>query len=78
MVNKRKGMDDAIEAFLNGGGKITKLRYATEKDQNKAQRNWFHKDKAINGSARSKSIIDSEKKKESSMIFSRDERWSEE
>lgn len=78
MGKNRDEMKAAIESFLDGGGKITKLRYATEKDQIRSSRNWYHKDKAMSGSHRSQKIIESDKKKESAMIFSRDERWSEE
>ena len=72
---KRNEMKDAIQAFLDGGGEITRLRYASEKDQTKAQRRWHHKDKAIAGSERSREILDKEAAKEKSMIFSKDERW---
>ncbi len=72
---KRNEMKDAIQAFLDGGGEVTRLRYASEKDQAKAQRRWHHKDKAIAGSERSREILDKETAKEKSMIFSKDERW---
>jgi hypothetical protein len=68
-------MNDKIQAFLDGGGQVTKLRYATEKEQLKAHRRWHHKDKAIAGSERSREILDKETAKEKSMIFSKDERW---
>lgn len=66
---------DAIQQFLDGGGKVTKLRYATQKTQIKAHRRWHHKDKALNGNHASKSYLEKEAKKEVSMIFSKDERW---
>ena len=72
---KRNEKKDAIQAFIDGGGEITRLRYASEKDQTKAQRRWHHKDKAIAGSERSREILDKEAAKEKSMIFSKDERW---
>jgi len=72
---KRDEMKDAVQAFLDGGGKVTRLRYASEKDQTKAQRRWHHKDKAMAGSERSRQILDKEAAKEKSMIFSKDERW---
>ena len=78
MGKSRDEMRSAIEAFLDGGGKITKLRYATKKDQDRSSRSWYHKDKAMGGSHRSQKIVESEKNKESTMIFSRDERWAEE
>jgi len=73
---KRNEMKDAVQAFIDGGGEITQLRYASEKEQIKAQRRWHHKDKAIAGSEKSKEILDKETAKEKSMIFSKDERWS--
>ncbi len=78
MSMNRDEMRAAIEEFIEGGGVITKLRYASQKDQARSSRNWFHKDKALNGSGRSEKIIEDQKKKESTMIFSRDERWKEE
>ena len=78
MSMNRDEMKAAIEEFVEGGGVITKLRYATKKDQSRSSRNWFHKDKALNGSIRSEKIIQAQNKKESTMIFSRDERWKEE
>lgn len=71
----RNDMKDAIQAFLDGGGEITRLRYASQKDQVKAQRRWYHKDKAMAGSERSKQILANEAAKEKTMIFSKDERW---
>ena len=70
-------MKDAVQAFLDGGGKVTRLRYADKKAQSKAQRRWYHKDKAMAGSERSKGIIEREAEKEKTMIFSKDERWAE-
>tara|TARA_Y100000310_G_C20276155_1_gene620337 strand:+ start:201 stop:458 length:258 start_codon:yes stop_codon:yes gene_type:complete len=65
-----------IDEYLNDGGEIIQLRYASEKDQKKAQRRWHHKDKATAGSEASQEILDKENAKEKSMIFSKDERWS--
>tara|TARA_R110000824_G_scaffold156203_1_gene329173 strand:+ start:634 stop:873 length:240 start_codon:yes stop_codon:yes gene_type:complete len=73
----RNEMKDAVQAFIDGGGKVTRLRYASEKEQVKAHRKWHHKDKAIAGSERSREILDKEAAKEKSMIFSKDERWSD-
>jgi hypothetical protein len=71
----KRNIDDAVEKFLNSGGQITRLRYADQKNLNKANRSFFHKDKAVGGSARSKEIIEKQEKKESSLIFSREDRW---
>jgi len=53
----RDEMKDAVQAFLDGGGKVTRLRYADKKAQSKAQRRWYHKDKAMAGSERSKALL---------------------
>ena len=73
----KQELADKIQEFLDGGGEITRLRYASEKDQKMARRREYHVDKAYSGSDRSKKIIESQDKKESEMIFSRDERWKE-
>ena len=69
-----KSDDAAIQAFLDNGGEIIYLRKATKKDQKKASRRAYHEDKAMCGSQRSKEIIEREKKREASFIFSRIER----
>ena len=66
---------ELIEEYIKNGGKITKLRYASEKDLNKISRRWRHKERAENGSEKSKSVIELEKKKESMLIFSKTDRW---
>ena len=70
----REESDAAIQAFLDNGGKITRLREATKKDQKKAARRAYHEDRAMCGNERSKEIIERENKLEASFIFSRDER----
>lgn len=70
----REESDAAIQAFLDNGGEITRLREATKKDQEKAARRAYHEDKAMCGNQRSKEIVEREKKLEASFIFSRDER----
>ena len=70
----RAESDAAIQAFLDNGGEIIRLREATKKDQKKASRRAYHEDKAMCGNQRSKEIIEREKKLEASYIFSRDER----
>jgi|TARA_B100000073_G_C23691511_1_gene556653 hypothetical protein len=64
-----------IEEFLAGGGEITRLRPATESDVKKASRKWYHKEKALCGSERSKKIVSKEEEKEEFMIFSKSDRW---
>jgi len=71
-------INDAIAEFLNNGGEITRLRYANQKDQVKAQRRVYHEDKATAGSERSKDVLARESEKEKTMIFSKVDRWKEE
>jgi len=71
---RNKNIDDAVQAFLDSGGEITRLKYADQKAQNKARRMSFHKDKALNGSEKSKDFLERERMREESMIFSRTER----
>ena len=70
----REESDAAIQAFLDNGGEIIRLREATKKDQEKAARRAYHEDRAMCGNERSKEIIERENKLEASFIFSRDER----
>ena len=67
-------MDAAIDAFLSNGGEITRLRPATKKAVAKASRMAYHRERALNGSERSQKFLENERKRESQMIFSRDER----
>ena len=73
-MSRNNNIDEAIQAFLEKGGEITQLKYADQKLQNKARRMAFHKDKAMNGSEKSKTFLENERTRESGMIFSRDER----
>tara|TARA_B100000029_G_scaffold477320_1_gene522267 strand:- start:105 stop:350 length:246 start_codon:yes stop_codon:yes gene_type:complete len=66
-----------IDEYLENGGEIIQLRYASEKDQKKAQRRWHHKDKATAGSEASKEVLEKEAQKEKTMIFSKTDRWRE-
>ena len=70
----KKTMDAAIAAFFANGGEITHLRSASKKDVAKASRMAYHRDRALNGSEQSKKFLEKERKRESQMIFSRDER----
>lgn len=71
----REEEEASIQAFLAGGGEITHLRYADKKTVAKANRRAYHEDKALCGSQRSKRLLEQEKKKEASFIFSRTERF---
>jgi len=70
-------INDAIAAFLNKGGEITRLRYADQKAQNKARRRVYHEDKASAGSKRSADVLAREDAREKTMIFSKVDRWRE-
>ena len=71
----RKSLEDAVEAYLNNGGEVTKLRYAAEKDLNKSRRKHFHDDKALAGNENSKEFLEKDAAKEKTLIFSKTDRW---
>jgi len=71
-------LNDMVEKYLEEGGEVTRLRYATQKDINTARRTMHHKDKALSGSERSKEALAREEAKESTMIFSKTDRWKDE
>ena len=74
-MNKQE-MDKMIQDYIDNGGAVTMLREATKKDVDKARRAEYHRERAMCGNERSKNIIENQKKKDSHLIFSRDERWS--
>ncbi len=76
-MNSNNDIDLAIEEFLQNGGEIVRLRYASEKDQKKARRREHHREKAIAGSDRSKELLAREDAREKTMIFSKVDRWRE-
>jgi hypothetical protein len=76
-LSSSEELDKMIEEYLNGGGEITRLRYASQKDQNRSQRRKYHEDKAISGSEKSKEVLMREDAKEKTMIFSKVDRWKE-
>ena len=76
-MSDERNTEDLIAEFLKNGGEIVKLRYASEKDQKKASRKWYHREKALCGNERSKKIIEKESEKEGLMIFSKSDRWRE-
>ncbi len=73
-MSRSKDLDKAVQEFLDNGGEITQIRFADQKMQDKSRRMDHHRDRALNGSERSKDIIEHERMREQSMIFSRDER----
>lgn len=74
---KKRNVNDAVDKFLAGGGEVTRLRYANQKELNKSNRNFYHKEKADCGSYRSEDIIAAQEERESTLIFSRTDRWTE-
>lgn len=74
-MSKELTTEEMIEQYLKNGGKVTKLRYASEADQKKASRRWYHREKALNGSERSQKILEAESEKKKTMIFSTTEQW---
>ena len=73
----REELDQKIQEYIDNGGEIVRLRYASQKDQVKARRKEYHSDKATAGSENSQKVLERERKREGEMIFSRDERWKE-
>ena len=76
-MSSERNTEDLIAEFLKNGGEVVKLRYASEKDQQRASRKWHHRDKALCGSDKSKGILEKESEKEKTMIFSKTDRWRE-
>ena len=73
----KEELEDKVQEYLDNGGEIVRLRYASQKDQGKARRKEYHYDKATAGSENSQKILERDSKREGEMIFSRDERWKE-
>ena len=67
--------EEMIEQYLSNGGTITKLRYASEADQKKAERRWRHRERAENGSERSQEFLEKDSEKQKTMIFSKTDQW---
>lgn len=73
----KEELEDKVQEYLDNGGEIVRLRYASQRDQGKARRKEYHSDKATAGSENSQKILERDSKREGEMIFSRDERWKE-
>ena len=72
---RKRNVNDAVEKFLSGGGEVTRLKSASDKDIRKSNYKFLQRDKALSGSAHSAAIVAREKEKESTFIFSVTERW---
>ena len=57
-MSDERNTEDLIAEFLKNGGEIVKLRYASERDQKRASRKWYHRDKALCGSSKSKEMLE--------------------
>jgi len=69
----RKEMNDAIQKFISEGGEIVQMKYANEKVQNKSHRKSYHILRQ-DDNPRSKEYLEREDKKESQLVFSKDDR----
>ena len=76
-MSEERNTEELIAEFLKNGGEIVKLRYASEKDQRKASRKWYHRERALCGNEKSMKIVQKESEKEEMMIFSKSDRWKE-
>ena len=76
MSISRNEMNDAIQKFLEEGGEVTRLRYADKKDQDKSYRKAYHISRQSDN-ARSREYLEREEKKESQLIFSKNDRMQE-
>jgi len=75
MSYTKEEMQRMIEQFLDDGGEIMQLKYASQKDVNKSQRKNHHMLRKHDSSA-SMEYCERERTRESGMIFGRNERWS--
>ena len=73
-MSRSEELDNAVQEFLDNGGEITQIRFADQKMQDKSRSMHHHSDRALNGSERSKDIVERERVREGSMIFSRIDR----
>jgi hypothetical protein len=71
----REEMDREIERFLAGGGAIDILRYADKNAQARSRRMEYHRDLSDRGSDKSKQFLEGMRERESTMIFSKTDRW---
>lgn len=63
-----------VQAFIQNGGEVTRLREATKKDQKKSQSLAYHREKALEGNEKSRAIVEREEAREKRLIFGRIER----
>ena len=70
-------LNSMVNDFVDSGGEVTRLRYATQTDIGTSRRTMYHKDKAIAGSQRSQDALEQDEAKEKTMIFSKVDRWKE-
>ena len=75
-MSKDNTLDSAIQDYLDNGGEITRIRYADKKLLDTSSRKSYHLSKAHDNET-SKSYLEREEKKESQLIFTKDERMKE-
>ena len=76
MSINRDEMNDAIQKFLEEGGEVTRLKYANKKTQEKSARKAYHISRQSDN-PRSKEYLEREAKKESQLLFSKEDRMRE-
>ena len=76
MSINRDEMNDAIQKFLEEGGEVTRLKYANKKMQEKSARKAYHISRQSDN-PRSKEYLEREAKKESQLLFSKEDRMRE-
>ena len=75
-MSYRDELDNAVQDFLDSGGEVTRIKYANEKMTDKSRRKAYHLSKSYD-SEHSKEYLEREGKKESQLVFSKEERMKE-
>ena len=63
-----------VQAFIQNGGEIIRLREASKADQKKSRSIAYHREKALEGNEKSRAIVEREEAREKRLIFGRIER----
>jgi len=72
----RDELNDEVQKYFEEGGEVTRLKYADKKVQDKAHRKFYHLSKE-HDSERSRQYLQKEEKKESLLVFSKEDRMKE-
>lgn len=73
-ITRNDEINNLVNEFLADGGEIVNIREGTISEQDRARRLQYHREKAIEGDERSQSFVKREEERESSLIFSKEER----